>query len=341
MQSIGIIGGGVLGQAVARGFIEHAEIKISDMLKERRTHDIREVAQCDFVFICLPTPALPDGRCDTSAIEHVLEMCEREGWWTKDRCYVIRSTVPVGFTQAQADQRGFKLPLFHSPEFLTARCALTDFQTPARNIIGMPQRPEKFDPVLNAMRLTRALQLGELYKKRFPGVPTMLMSSDASELVKLACNGFFASKVTLFNVLYDLCQKRTIDWQHVLGGILSDGRIAHAHTNVPGPDGQQGFGGTCVPGSTMVRLSKDVSIRIDQLKTGDGILSLDADCNQLESKLVSDVKRREYQGELLVFETERGVFECTPDHLLPIIRQGTKRLIRAEEITTEDSLLAQ
>lgn len=256
MRSLGIIGGGVLGRAIARGFLEHVDdVRVYDVVTERSTHGIRDAATADIVMLALPTPALPDGRCDTSMLIAFLEQAAGEGWWNEDSCYVIRSTTRVGFTQDQAAAHGFKLPLLHSPEFLTARCALTDFQIPARNIIGSPlavSDPLRIEMLSPMHPFCFGWQrLSQLYEARFPGIPIISMHSNASELVKLACNSFFAAKVTLFNLFAELAAAHELDWDDVLGGILSDGRIAHAHTAVPGPDGKQGFGGQC--------LSKDLA----------------------------------------------------------------------------------
>ncbi len=253
MKSLGVIGGGVLGRAVARGFMEHAEVRVYDQMLECSTHPLAEAATSDIVFICLPTPARSDGTCDTSAICKFLNQARAEQWWNQDSCYVIRSTVPVGFTRQIAEQYFYQTPLFHSPEFLTARCSIVDFQTPARNIIGFPGSEHISLPCDEAMRqkwIDAYARIEALYYERFPGVELLDMESTASELVKLACNSFFASKVTLFNVFNEIAKAAEIDWGDVLEGILSDGRIAHAHTAVPGPDGRQGFGGACLAKDT-------------------------------------------------------------------------------------------
>ncbi len=75
----------------------------------------------------------------------------------------------------------------------------------------------------------------------------MLMSSDESEMVKLMTNSFFAVKVAFFNECRCLADKLKMRWEDVVKGVLSDGRISHSHTKVPGPDGRFGFGGACLP----------------------------------------------------------------------------------------------
>lgn len=246
MLTIGIVGGGVLGRAIARGFMEHGEIRVYDLDESRRTHSLEETATAEIVFVSLPTPALPDGRCDTSAIDQFLHEAFSEQWWQPTSCYVIRSTVPVGYTQNKSAEFMHGRPLLHSPEFLTARCSIVDFQTPARNIIGYPRVSQAgVDIFHNAI-----VRLQYLYETRFKGVPLLKMESTASELTKLATNTFFAAKVSMFNLFREIAFESGIKWDDVYSGILTDGRIAHAHTLTPGPDGRPGFGGSCLPKDT-------------------------------------------------------------------------------------------
>lgn len=226
---IGVVGNGVVGSATGRSFVEHAEVRYWDKVKEKSTHTLEDVLACDLVFVCLPTPQKNvSGECDTSIVENFFRIVpERE---TK---FVLRSTVPVGFTRATADK--YRLNIVHSPEFLTARCSFTDAQTPARNIVGFP-----FSEI-------SALSLVDLYERRFQGVPVHVMTSDESEAVKLLLNSFFAVKVAYWNEAHEFAKKKGLNWSRVMDGVLSDGRVSHAHTRVPGPDGQFGFGGTCLP----------------------------------------------------------------------------------------------
>ncbi len=267
MATLGVVGHGILGKSIVRGFMEHCTVKVHDIVPELATHPLEEVATCDIVFIALPTPANADGTCNTTVIDDFLDEAKRQGWWRPESCLVIRSTVPVGYTQRQAAREQFKLPLLHSPEFLTARCSIVDFQTPARNIIGEPTWPRPAgmpaDPIQTAKWCSALLTLHDLYKTRFPGVAIHRMHSNASELAKLACNTFFASKVTLFNLFAEIAAAAGVDWEDVRGGILSDGRIAHAHTLVASPG--IGFGGSCLP--------KDVA----NLYTSANVMGIDAE----------------------------------------------------------------
>ena len=249
-MKIGIIGNGVVGRATARSYLEHVEeVRVHDVLPERRTHGLSEVLDCGLdtglVFVCLPTPAREDGRCDVSFLDDFfagVNLVRLDGHKIN---FVLRSTVPIGTTCRLAET--YKLPnLVHSPEFLTARCAVTDAQLPARNIVGIPKpRAPLGSLFIGDNRAGQTLNI--LYHQRFPGVPVHLMSSDESEAVKLFQNSFFAVKIALWNECRAYATKVGLDWEQVMKAILADGRIAHSHTAVPGPDGKFGFGGSCLP----------------------------------------------------------------------------------------------
>lgn len=231
---IGVVGGGVVGRATARTYLEWAEeVRVYDVVPERCTHRLDFVLACDIVFVCLPTPQQKESlECDLSVVEGFFW---EYGRWNPVANYVLRSTVPIGTTRRLAEN--YCLPnLVHSPEFLTARCAETDALIPSRNIIGIPGNAD-----------VAARELAALYRQRFPGVDYHLMSSDESEAVKLFTNAFFAVKVAFFNEINELACHLNLDWDSVREGILSDGRITANHTRVPGPDGKFGFGGTCLP----------------------------------------------------------------------------------------------
>lgn len=248
---LGIVGGGIVGHASARAFIEHvAEVRVFDVVKERATHGLPDVLACDLIMIALPTPQYPDRlECDVSAVRHFFAGLSDED---RTRNFVIRSTVPVGATRKWSELQ--KIPnLCHSPEFLTARCSVTDAQLPARNIVGDPH-PAAFN--------SAAKILEGLYRLRFPGVPCIVCTSDESELIKLGTNGFFAHKIAYFNELQAYAAAVKADWQVVLAGILADGRISHSHTKVPGPDGKFGFG----PDGPQNCLKKDLANLITCIK---------------------------------------------------------------------------
>lgn len=235
---IGVIGGGTVGHATARCYMENHEVRVFDTNPALRTHSGDQVLECDLIFICLPTPQQVDHlNCDTSILEQQFSYLGTPEH--RDKNYVLRSTVPVGFTKLMWKKHHFS-NLVHSPEFLTARCAVTDAQLPARNIIGTVNHP-------GAVGHKCSVELQFLYRARFPGIQIHKMSSDGSEMVKLMTNAFFAVKIAFFNEMHWFAEQSGLNWDRVLEGVLSDGRISHSHTSVPGPDGRCGFGGGCLP----------------------------------------------------------------------------------------------
>lgn len=228
-MKIGVIGGGIVGTATARCFVEHGEVFVYDTKAELATDTYEATVNSDLIFVCLPTPLnYSTGWLDTSYLDKFFA-----GVAGSERVYVLKSTVPVGTTDRLRKEHG--LPnLIHSPEFLTARCANTDAQLPSRNIIGAPECAGK-------------KVYTELLWSRFPGVQIFHVLPVESELVKLVCNSFFAVKIAFFNEANELAATVGADWSNVLSCVMSDGRIAHSHTRVPGPAGHFGFGGTCLP----------------------------------------------------------------------------------------------
>jgi UDPglucose 6-dehydrogenase len=230
-MKIGVIGGGVVGRATARAWLEHCdEVRIYDVNKARSTHGPVEVAKCDWIFVCLPELSL-----DNPFV--LKDRVARVGSPSMGSTYVIRSTTPIGTCRRIAAQ--YDMPkLLHWPEFLTARCAMTDAQCPARNVVGGQPGPQR-------------IQFSNLLAKRFPGVATHWLSWEGSEMVKLMTNAAFAAKVALWNEFRSLADAifdgDDEEWEAIRQAILADGRIGASHTMVPGPDGQHGFGGSCLP----------------------------------------------------------------------------------------------
>jgi UDPglucose 6-dehydrogenase len=243
---IGIIGGGVVGTATARSWVEHVkEVKVFDIDPKRATHSLKDTLDSDFVLICLPTPKKPHSReCDTSTITNFFKEVDGQELLRDIEypVFVIKSTVPIGFTRELALGYNWDYPIIHSPEFLTARCSLIDAQIPSRNIVGTPQTSTN-DEVIDW-----GTCWGNTLAERFPQTPLLSVTSSESEMIKLVCNSFFAAKITFFNEIYRLISRTPgVLWNNVLEGVLMDGRISPSHTQVPGPDHKFGYGGECLP----------------------------------------------------------------------------------------------
>jgi len=233
-MNIGIIGNGFVGNAIFQGLNHYHNLKTYDVNPKRSTHSFEEAISSDLTFLCVPTPMHKEaGECDLSYIESVFNQIKQTPERNWDCTFVIKSTVPVGTTK-NLNKKYEKIKIIHSPEFLTARTAATDFICPSRHIIGG-------DPENGTDKLK------QIYEKRFPGVPCQTMTSDESEFVKYFANCFFATKVSYFNEMAIFARAQNLDWEKIIQGVMSDGRIGISHHQVPGFDGSFGFGGTCFP----------------------------------------------------------------------------------------------
>jgi UDPglucose 6-dehydrogenase len=231
-MKIGVIGNGFVGSAVASGFNQY-NVKVFDKNPNLSTHTLKDVISQDFVFICVPTPMkdIMGDDCNLSIIESCFRDIEKIG---SNAILIIKSTVPIGTTLRLQSEYG-ALNIIHSPEFLTAKFAKEDFLNADRHIIGYTNKESNGIQALN------------LFQKTFPNIPCLIMKSVESESVKYIANCFFATKVSFFNEIYLLIEKLGLDWNSIIKGVTGDRRIGYSHYQVPGHDGDKGFGGACFP----------------------------------------------------------------------------------------------
>jgi nucleotide sugar dehydrogenase len=258
MNKIGVIGNGFVGSAVAEGFKHYADVKVYDSNPNKSPDNFQDVLQQECIFICVPTPMSEGGgQCDMSYIYDVFDKVKH---LITESIFIIKSTVPVG-TTSQLKSKYPKLHIIHSPEFLTARTAKIDFITPSRVIVGYPKE------FYSKMHLIPNKVL-DLFRDRLPGTNCLLMTSEESELAKYSANCFFATKISFFNEIKMLSDAFNCDFNTLLDGILSDGRIALSHYQVPGHDGEPGFGGTCFPKdiNSLIHIMKEKGLQPNVLE---------------------------------------------------------------------------
>ena len=241
-MKIGVVGNGVVGSATARVWLEHCEeVRVYDTVPEKSTHSLAEtVGDSDVIFVCLPTPGMPDGNLGTDVVESFFQWVAQESGgdgepWKESKIFALRSTMPIGGTRRIADAYGIRSMIYY-PEFLTARCSFADAANPSRNLLG-------FD----LEGASSWLKLSNILMCRYPGVKMMPSSFEHVEAVKLFTNAFFAVKVAFFNEIEEVAGSLGLSWKSIREMMLADGRINPSHTMVPGPDGKRGFGGTCLP----------------------------------------------------------------------------------------------
>ena len=230
---IGIIGQGFVGNAIYQKFKNYFDVHTYD-LDESKSNDTKEnVIHQQYLFLCLPTPMNTDGSCNVDIIERELENIDLiADNHEVVKTVVIKSTISPGTTE-KWNKKYEALNIVFNPEFLTEANAVEDFNNQNRIILGGP-RPA-------------TTELRRLYSKVFPKAHIIKTDSTHAEMVKYLTNSFLATKVSFANEIYQVCQKLNIDYDKVVEYATLDDRLGKSHWTVPGPDGDFGFGGHCLP----------------------------------------------------------------------------------------------
>jgi nucleotide sugar dehydrogenase len=258
-MKIGIIGNGFVGSAIMHGFVLHADdIMIYDKDPKRSTHGLGKLAlHCDVVFVCVPTPMYESGECDMSIVESVVEEFMGFIFRKKKQTLVIKSTVVPGTTEklAKKYQNNPHVNFVFNPEFLTERKARLDFINTSRIVLGGDSK--------EALK-----QVEDLYRIRFPYTKVIKTDFGTAQLIKYMANCFFATKVSFMNEMHQICEAINGDWDKALEGFITDGRIGNSHIDVPGHDGDFGFGGKCFPKdlNAMIKRAEELGVSPDVMK---------------------------------------------------------------------------
>ncbi len=215
-------------------YLAHAELDFTAKVSESEVYTGAE-------FVVVATPTNYDSRTnyfDTQYVENVIEQVLAEN---PEAIIVVKSTVPVGYTESLVTRYPAGKFLF-SPEFLREGNALYDNLHPSRIIVGIPQEsPFTGELSAAAMKFARLLQEGAIDDD----VPTLIMAATEAEAVKLFANTYLALRVAYFNELDTYAAVRGLDSSKIIQGIGYDPRIG-SHYNNP----SFGYGGYCLPKDT-------------------------------------------------------------------------------------------
>jgi UDPglucose 6-dehydrogenase len=252
MMKIGIIGYGFVGKAVASAYAP-SEVLINDpTLSDSKT--LTELkTQCRAIFVCVPTPQYHDGACDTTVLEDVLT--QLSGY---TGIVISKSTAPPSVYHYFETKKYSHLKFVHAPEFLTAANAEADYQFPTKIVIGC-----------NGIDLR--LEAAEVIitdKINYDRSTVQFCSVAEAAMFKYVANTMLAMKVVINNEFYSLCNSLGIKWDNVARIASTDVRLGNTHWQVPGPDGQLGFGGACFPKDTqaMAALAKFMNSDMSMLE---------------------------------------------------------------------------
>lgn len=232
-KAIGIFGYGYVGKHIKKLFENHHDVCVYD--PKFQINPKEWVLDCEFIFICVPTPMKENGECDTSIVEEVLTEIYQKA--DGDRFVCIKSTVPPEFTKGYDGWDEGGIHVIFSPEYAGESTYWNSYKFHT----DMKEMPYY---IFGGLKDVCSVFVDLYMPVCGPEKEYVIVDPTVAEIAKYMENNFFSTKIIFCNEFKNICDTFGADYNIVRELFIKDPRINPMHTMVTE---KRGFGGKCLP----------------------------------------------------------------------------------------------